>query len=146
MLKADSTKRRAGRAGGPCCQMKNMNYQRAGELHRADRQAALQDWLVGCTLSGTSGLHIKLGCGKGRSGGMPFSAARCTAFLCSPPARLSVVFCAARRQFTFFIWKRGPPARPALQLVLSVESRVFTHDSCHWGPFESRELAHCSCC
>jgi len=30
-----NTKRRAGRAGGPCCQMKNMNYPRGGELHRS---------------------------------------------------------------------------------------------------------------
>jgi len=72
-----------------------MNYQRAGELHRAGRQAALQDWPVGCTLRGASGLHIKLGCGKGQSGGMPFSAARPALFR-SPPARPSVVFCAAR--------------------------------------------------
>jgi len=72
-----------------------MNYQRASELHRASRQAALQDWPVGCTLRGASGLHIKLGCGKGQSGGMPFSAARPALFR-SPPARPSVVFCAAR--------------------------------------------------
>jgi len=32
--------------------MKNMNYLWGGELHgRAGRQAALQDWLVGCTLN-----------------------------------------------------------------------------------------------
>jgi len=30
----NNTKRRAGRAGGPCCQMKNMNFPLAGELHR----------------------------------------------------------------------------------------------------------------
>ena len=86
----DNTKRRAGRAGGPCCQMKNMNYPRAGELHRrAGQQAAIQDWPVGCTLREVGGLHIKPGCGKGRSGGLPFSAAH--PFLCSPPARPSVL-------------------------------------------------------
>jgi len=70
--------------------MKNMNYPRAGELHRrAGRQAALQDWPVGCTLRGASGLHIKLGCGKGRSGGLPFSAPRPALFR-SPPHRLFV--------------------------------------------------------
>jgi len=85
--------------------MKNMNYLRAGELHRrAGRQAAQQDWQVGCTLRGASRLHIKLGCGKGRSGRLPFSAARPALFR-SPPHRLFVqpaglpfclVFCAAR--------------------------------------------------
>ena len=31
---SDNTKRRAGRAGGPCSQMKNMNFPLAGELHK----------------------------------------------------------------------------------------------------------------
>ena len=120
--------RRAGRPGKPCCQKKNMNYPPSGELNRrAGRQAALQDWPVGCILRGASGMHIKLGCGKGRSGGLPFSAARPALFR-SPPHRLfmqpagppfCLVFCAARRQFTFFTWKHGLPARPALQLVSS---------------------------
>ena len=50
---ADNTKWRAGRAGGPCCQIKNMDFPHAGELHidrRADRLAAVQDGPVGCTL------------------------------------------------------------------------------------------------
>ena len=80
------------------------------ELSKGCR-AAQKSGPAGCTTGLDSGLHIKLGCGKGRSGGLRFSAARCTAFLCSPPARLSV-FCAARLQFTFFIWKHGSPARP----------------------------------
>jgi len=59
--------------------------------------------------------------------GLLFSAAS-PALFGSPPHRLFVqpaspsfclVFCAARRQFTFFIWKHGPPTRPALQLVIS---------------------------
>ena len=76
--------------------MKNMNFPRVDEMHRrVGRQTALQDGLVG-------GLHIKLGCGKRRAGG------------------LSSVQCPARQKFTFFICKHGPPARPALQLVLSM--------------------------
>jgi len=45
------------------------------------------------------------------------------ALFCSPPAPPSV-FCAARQKFTFFIWKHGLPARPALQLVLPVTWQV----------------------
>jgi len=41
---------RAGRAGGSCCQMKNMNSPQDGELHRRGRQAELHDKPVGCTL------------------------------------------------------------------------------------------------
>ena len=75
--------------------MKNMNFPRAGELHRrAGRQAAPQDGQVYCTtLRRCGGLHIMLGCGKGRAGGLPFSAARPAIFR-SPTDRL---FCAARR-------------------------------------------------
>ena len=70
----------------------------------------IQGGLVGSTLRRASRLHIyiKLVCGKGQPGVLPFSAARRS------------VFCAAHRKFKFFIWKHGPPARPALQLVLSV--------------------------
>jgi len=52
-------------------------------------------------------------CTTGQASGLPFSAAR--------PS----VFCAACWQFTFFIWKHGPPACPALQIVLS-SARRFT--------------------
>ena len=75
-------------------------------------QAAQQGGPVGCRLRRVGMLHTKLGCGKRWTGGLPFSAARSTALLCSPLARPSV-FCAARRKFTFFIWKHGPSARPA---------------------------------
>ena len=117
---ADNTKRttEGWRARGPCCQMKNMNFLRTGELHTKEGwQVAPQDGPVGWTLRRAGVLH--LGCGKGRAGGLPFSAA-CPALFRSPPHRLFVqpagppfclVFCAARRQFTFFIWKHGPPAR-----------------------------------
>jgi len=77
----------------------------------AGYRAALQDGPVSCTLRRAGGLHIKLGCGKGRAGGMPFSAAH-PAPLCRSAGRPSV-FCAARQKFAFFIWKHGPPARPA---------------------------------
>ena len=99
--------------GGPGCKS-------AGPCHLY-QQAALQDWQVGCTLRGASGLHINWAAEKGGLEGCPFLqpappffAARRTAFLCSPPACPSVLTsaCAARRQFTFFIWKHDPPARP----------------------------------
>ena len=74
-LERDNTKRRAGRAGGPCYQIKNMNFPWVGELHRrAGWQAAQQDRPVGCTLGWAGGLHIKLTYWKGRAGGLPFSA------------------------------------------------------------------------
>ena len=79
--------------------MKNMNYPRAGELHRrASREAALQNWPVGCTLGGPVGCTLNWAAGKsGREGcpflqpAPPFFAVRRTAFLCSPPARPSVL-------------------------------------------------------
>jgi len=92
----------------------------------ADWRAAQKGGLAGCTTGRTSGLHIKAGrrsahkagLRKGRAGGLPFSAekkhpfpqAAGPPFCASRPARPSV-FCAARRQFTFFIWKHGFPAR-----------------------------------
>jgi len=96
--------------------MKNMNYPWAGELHRrAGRQAALQDWPVGCTLTGAGGLHIKLGSGKGQSGGLPFSAAHRNAFLCSPPAHPSVLSSVQPTDSSHFSFGNMAlqPARPA---------------------------------
>ena len=76
--------------------MKNMNFSRAGELHRrACRQAALQDGPVGCTLRRAGGLYIKLGCGKGWAGGLPCFSARPALFR-SPLDR-------------FFVQPTGPP-------------------------------------
>jgi len=100
-----------------------MNILRADDqLHRrAGRQAALQDGPVGCTLRWAGGLHMKLGCGKGRVRGLPFSAA-CPALFCSPPNSLFVQpagppFCflcssPAHRKFKFFIWQHSPPGPP----------------------------------
>jgi len=47
LQKRDNTKRRAG---GPCCQMNNMNFPRAQK-----------GWPAGCTTGWASGLHIKAG-------------------------------------------------------------------------------------
>ena len=57
-----------------------------------------------------------------QAGGLPFSAAR-PDLLYSPLARSSVI-CEARRKFTFFIWKHGPPA---LQWVSYVATLEVTH-------------------
>jgi len=101
--------------GRPRCQMKNMNYPRAGELHRrVGRQAALQDWLVGCTLRGPAG------CGKGWSGGLPFSAAHPALFRSPPhrlfvqPALLSCLLCSPSTVHIFQLetWPSSPPDPP----------------------------------
>ena len=54
------------------------------------------EFSTGCRAAHNSWLHIKLGRGNGRAGGLPFSAARRTAFLCTPPA-LPSVLCAAHQ-------------------------------------------------
>ena len=79
---------------GPCCQMKKINFPRAGELHRrASWQAALQDGPVGCTLS--------LAAEKGGLEGCPFRQ----------PALLSSVQSAENSCFSF------GNSLPTLQLV-----------------------------
>ena len=88
----------AGRAGWRAV-LPNEKYEGQWDAHRR-----------------AGGLHIKLGCEKGRLEGCPFLQ---PALLCSPPTRPSV-FCAARRKLTFFIWKHGPPARPAHRPPISV--------------------------
>jgi len=105
MLSQDNTKRRDGRAGGPCCKMKNMNCP--------PLPAAQKGGPAGCTAGRASGLHIKLGYGKGRAGGLLFSAARWTALLFSPP-KIHV--------FHLEIRPSSPPGPPALLLVLSLSS------------------------
>ena len=89
--------------------------------------AALQDWLVGYTLERVGRLHIKLGCVKGRVGGLPFSASRPALFR-SPPARPSV--CVARQPIHVFhleTWPSSPAGPPALQLVLSADFTFFVY-------------------
>ena len=107
-----NTKRRAGRAGGPCFQINNMNFRRYGWLHRRPGwQPAQNARLAGCTTGRVSELHIKAGQWLRKSPPdcpfvQPAGPALCR--MCTPP------------KFTFFIRKHSSPARPALQLVLSV--------------------------
>jgi len=91
--------RQAGRAGGPCFQMKNVNFRRAaqktegraGGLHKKAVQRAVDKGVAGCK--------------KGKPSSPPFSAAQLTVqpfLMCSPLARpvvqpASPPFCAARR-------------------------------------------------
>ena len=95
------------RANGPCFQMKNVNF----------RQAAQKDGLAAAQ--------------KGNTPACPFPQ---ISLMCSPPAHANVEptgppcmqpaglpFCAACKKFLFFIWKHGPPAQPALRLVLSID-------------------------
>ena len=75
--------------------------------------------LASCTEGQAGRLHYRAGQWAAEMGGpegcpflqpaLPFSAARRTAFLCSPLAR-PFVFCAAWQKCTFLIWKHGPPA------------------------------------
>jgi len=110
----------------------------------ADWGAAQKGGAAGCTTGRASGLHIKAGytvrlswaAEKSRPEGFPFlragglscSAVRAALFR-SPPAYPSV-FCAARRKFTFFVWKHGSRSRPALQLVLSPEIAFKSKEAC----------------
>ena len=126
--------------GGPVGQagwravLPNEKYELSagGELHRrAGRQAALQDWTVGCTLRGAGGLHIKLGYGKGRSGGLPFSAARPALFRSLPalPSVLSSEQPASPPTVHVFHLETRPSnplGTPTLQLVLS-ENDIYTY-------------------
>jgi len=89
-----------------------MNFSRAGELHRrAGRQAAQQDRPVGCTLGRSGGLHIKLAYGKGRAGGLPFSAARPALFR-NQPDRLFV--------------QHARPAGPPISAIHGIRLNVTT--------------------
>jgi len=64
--------------------MKNMNYPRGAELHRrAGRQAARQDWTVGCTLNWAVEKGGPEGCAFLQPAAPPFCAARRPAFLSS---------------------------------------------------------------
>ena len=96
-----------------------MNFPQADELHRrAGWQATQQDRPVGCTLGWSGGLHIRLAYGKGRAGGLPFSAARPALFR-NPPDRLFVqptgppfcLQCSLPKVHVFHL--ETQPARPA---------------------------------
>ena len=104
----DNTKQRPG---GLCSQMKNMNFPRAGELHRrAGRQDVLRDRPVDCTVSWAvekGGWRAAIFCSLPHL----FSQPTGPSFYVAHPS--------ACWKFTFFIWKHGRPARPAFQLVLS---------------------------
>jgi len=116
-LRMDNTEQRAG---GLCCQMKNMNFPRAGELHRrADRQATPQDGQVGCTLRRSGRLHIKLGCGKGQAGGLPFSAVRRTAFFVQPAGPLFCLVCSSPPKIHLFCLETQPfsPPGPPISVI-----------------------------
>jgi len=113
-----------------------MNFPQTGELHRrAGWQAALQDGPVGCTLRRGGVLHIKLGCGKGRARGLPFSAAHPTLF-CNLPDHVFVQligppFCLLCSLLTAHIFhlETRPSSPPALQLVLSQINMCFPQTS-----------------
>ena len=131
----------------PCCQMKNMNYPRGGELHRrAGRQSALQDCPVGCTLRWAGGLLIKLGYRNGRSGGLLFSEptppysqpARSPFCAARRPALLSCLLCSPPTVHVFHSETRpsSPPGPQALQLVLSRKFSIISGQS--WVQFEGQ--------
>jgi len=109
--------------------MKKLNFPRAAcRTERAGRQAALQDGPVGCTLRRTLGLHIKLGCGKGRARALLFSAA-CPALFRSPSARPSV-FCAAcqpdeNSRFSFGNTALQPAGPPISVILPTLEAQTF---------------------
>jgi len=94
LIFVDNTKRRAG---VPCCQMKNMNFLRAGELHRR----------AGCTTGWASWLHSKLGYRKGGPESYPFLQP-------APP-----FFAARRLALLSFV----QPASPTKGYIFHLETR-----------------------
>jgi len=97
--------------------MKNMNFPRAGELHRrAGRQAALQGGPVGCTLRWAAEKGGPEGCPFLQPAGSPFCTARWPVLLSSmQPASPPTV-----HVFHLETRSSSPPGPPALQLVLSI--------------------------
>ena len=98
-----------------------------------------RELLAGCTEDRRAGRRAALkggpaGCGKGRAAkksSLPVRPFPQTSSLCPPPACLmcSPLACpvvqhallcssSACRKFNFFIWQHGPPARPALHLLV----------------------------
>ena len=125
----DNTKRRAGGLEGHVANWKTWIFQgkasctgRAGRLHYRTGQWAAH-W---------GGLQIKLGCRKGRAGGLPFSAVQPVLFRITPdrpfeqPA--SPPFCllwSPPKIHVFHLETRpsSPPGPQTLQLVLSQKMR-----------------------
>ena len=117
----DNTKRQAG---GPYCQIKNINLLRAGKLHRrAGQQAALQDGSVGCTLR----LHrpasctLSLATERGGLEGYPFLQASPSFSADRPfvqPAGPSFCLLCRPPKIHVFHLETRPSGPPALQLVL----------------------------
>ena len=123
------------RAGGLCFRMKNVNFRRAGGL-----AGCTEDRLAGQWAAQKGG---PAGCGKGqcrlqKKGSPPARPFPQPSLMCTLSAHLYVqptgpsccvaygpaLLCSspARGKFMFFIWQHGRPARPALRLVLSMDS------------------------
>jgi len=113
-LRVSVRKIRSGRIilkGGPCCQMKNMNFSQVGELHRrAGRQAAQHDRPVDYKVSWIA----EKGGPEGCSSLLPTRPSFCAA--------CHSVICAARQPAESLRFSFGnmalQPARLAFQLVL----------------------------
>ena len=105
-----------------------------------------------CTTGRASGLHIKLGCGKRRAGGLPFSAAHPALFY-SQPDLLFVqpvgppfcLLCSPSKVHVFHLETRPPslPGPPALQLVLS-HINTYRRAAQQGGPAGCRKTAGCT--
>jgi len=100
------------RAGGLCFRMKNVNFRRAGGLHRRQTGGP-----VGCTKRRSSGLWKRAvpAAKKGQPSGPPFSAAQSNVHPVGPPlcaAHWPVLLCSLR-------------ARPSVQLASPRKIHVF---------------------
>ena len=117
----DNTKWRAGRPGGPYCQMKKYEFSAGWWATEKGRPA-------GYTTGRASGLHMKAGRRAAHLAWLQKRVGRRAAFFCSPPCLFrsppdhpfvqlaGPPFCLlcsppACWKSTFFIWKHGPPAR-----------------------------------
>jgi len=99
----DNTNWRAGRAGGPCFQMKNVNFRRAalktegqaGGLHKKAVRQVVEKGGACCRKGQPSGPPFSIGQLNVQPTGLSWCAACRPALLCSSPAR---------GKFMFFIW------------------------------------------